>query len=244
MGLQFFKNKTNKANGDDLNGDVLIAGVSASSPAQSIKIPMFPGTDLGVGASGPSVLLVQQAINKIAPDHPGRLWILSEDGKFGNTTRDAVYTFQSISGFPITGVVNEATWYSLMKRAYGVTPGPTPPLETQPFPGTNLSVGASGPNVLLAQQAINKIAPNHPGRLWKLTEDGKFGNMTRDAVYAFQSIFSFPVTGVVNQATWDKLMREFANVSRNSGQKLVRRDGGTAGNYLADKSDGQTASIL
>jgi peptidoglycan hydrolase-like protein with peptidoglycan-binding domain len=34
--------------------------------------------------------------------------------------------------------------------------------------------------------------------------------MTRDAIFAFQSIFGLPITGVVNQATWDRLMREAA----------------------------------
>lgn len=193
------------------------------------EIPPFPGANLSVGATGPNVLLVQKAINIIAPNYPGRLWILREDGIFGNMTRDAIFAFQSIFGLPITGVVNQATWDRLMWEAHGVKP------EIPPFPGTNLSVLASDPNVLLVQRAINRIAPNHPGRLWIITEDGIFGHVTRDAVFTFQSIFGLPITGVVNRATWDRLMREAAGTGRNCGLGLMLRDSGIIGNICAGK---------
>jgi len=192
-----------------------------SGPGQP-ELPPFPGTNLSVGSSGQNVRLVQEAINTIAPCHPGMLWQLTVDGVFGNMTRDAIFAFQSIFGLPITGVVNQATWDRLMREAAagcgsggGTTP---PPPTTPPFPGTDLSVGSSGQNVRLVQEAINIIAPRYPGRLWRLTVDGVFGNMTRDAIFAFQSIFGLPITGVVNQATWDRLMQEAAG-TRGSGEQ-------------------------
>jgi peptidoglycan hydrolase-like protein with peptidoglycan-binding domain len=200
------------------------------------EIPPFPGTNLSVGSTGPNVRLVQEAINKIAPYHPGRLWILNVDGIFGNNTRDAIFAFQSIFGLPITGIVGQVTWDRLMQEAYNVSPGPGPGPGPQipPFPGTNLGVGSSGPNVLLIQQAINRIAPFHPGRLWILAEDGNFGNMTRDAIFTFQSIFGMPITGVVNQATWDRLMQEAANIRRNFRSSSYPEDH-TLGNESLEK---------
>ena len=117
------------------------------------------------------------------------------------------------SWFFATRSVGPNTWRRLMEEAYSLPPVTTPPpTEIPPFPG-NLSVGSSGASVSLLQQAINTIAPCHPGRLWILAVDGNFGNMTRDAVFSFQSVFQMPITGVVNQATWDRLMREAADVS-------------------------------
>jgi len=178
----------------------------------STQTPPFPGTNIGVGSTGTNVRLIQQAINKIAPNYPGRLWTLSDDGIFGNMTRDAIFAFQSIFGLPITGVVNQATWDRLMQEASGISQEQQVP----PFPGTNIGVGFTGTNVRLIQQAINAIAPNYPGRLWILAEDGVYGNMVRDAIFAFQSIFGLPVTGVVGQATWDRLMQEVAHSGRSS----------------------------
>jgi hypothetical protein len=39
--------------------------------------------------------------------------------------------------------------------------------------------------------------------------------MTRDAVFAFQSIFGLQITGIVGQVTWNRLMTEAANVGRS-----------------------------
>ena len=49
-----------------------------------------------------------------------------------------------------------------------------------------------------------------------MTSAGQFGPMTRDAIFAFQSIFGLPITGVVGQVTWDRLMLEAANVSNRA----------------------------
>ena len=68
--------------------------------------------------------------------------------------------------------------------------------------------------MLLVQQAINRVAPSHPGSLWRIVEDGVFGNQTRDAVMAFQRIFGLTVDGIVGPITWERLMREAANVGR------------------------------
>jgi len=179
----------------------------------SVQIPPFPGSNIGVGSTGTNVRLIQEAINKIAPNYPGRLWILSADGIFGNMTRDAIFAFQSIFGMPITGVVNQATWDRLMQEAYS---GPSTGSQIPTFPGTSIGVGSAGANVCLIQQAINAIAPNYPGRLWILAEDGVYGNAVRDAIFAFQSIFGLPVTGVVGQVTWDRLMQEVAHSGRSS----------------------------
>ena len=176
-------------------------------------IPPFPGTNLGVGSSGANVRLIQEALNTLAPYYPGRLWILTVDGAYGNMTRDAIYAFQSIFGLPLTGIVNEATWNRLMQEAASVSGGGGGGGGTQipPFPG-NLSMGASGANVRLVQEAINTLAPSYPGRLWILTVDGNFGPMTRDAIFTFQSLFGLPITGIINESTWNRLMQEAAGV--------------------------------
>ena len=195
-------------------------GIIENTTLPPPEIPPFPG-NLSVGSTGANVRLVQEAINIIAPNHPGRLGRVTVDGIFGNMTRDAIFAFQSIFGLPITGIVNQATWNRLMQEAFGSST--TTPPEIPPFPG-NLSVGSTGANVRLVQEAINIIAPNHPGRLGRVTVDGNFGNTTRDAIFAFQSIFGLPITGIVNQATWNRLMQEAASISRSFRSQGFREE--------------------
>jgi len=195
------------------------------------EIPPFPGVSLSIGSTGPNVRLVQEAINKLAEVTPG-LWKIAADGIFGNGTRAAVVNFQSMFGLTADGIVGPNTWRRLMEEAGSVSPPVTPP-SIPAFPGS-LSVGSTGPNVRLVQEANNKIAPYHPGVLWQLTVDGIFGPMTRDAAFAYQSVSGLPVTGVVNQATWDKLMLEAVSAGRDSRQLQIVQNYGVLRNYTVN----------
>jgi peptidoglycan hydrolase-like protein with peptidoglycan-binding domain len=102
--------------------------------------------------------------------------------------------------------------------------GTTPPPAIPPYPGSIIRQGTSGESVRLIQQAINRLAPFYPGRLWIIAEDGNFEAMTRDAIFSFQSIFGLTIDGLVGPITWDRLMREAANVAAMSmGYAAPRR---------------------
>ena len=47
-----------------------------------------------------------------------------------------------------------------------------------------------------------------------LVPDGVFGEDTLEAVMTFQRLFGLPVTGSVDQRTWDSVYQEFSAVSR------------------------------
>ncbi|MCL2376538.1 MAG: peptidoglycan-binding protein [Defluviitaleaceae bacterium] len=190
----------------------------STTPPPPPTIPPYPGSVIRQGATGESVRLIQQAINRLVPCFPNRLWRISEDGIFGNGTRDAVMAVQSLFGLSVDGSVGPMTWDRLMREAAdcagggGTTPPtpPTPPPSIPAYPGSVIRVGATGESVRLIQQAINRLVPLHPGRLWRISEDGIFGNGTRDAVMAVQSLFGLSVDGSVGPMTWDRLMREAA----------------------------------
>lgn len=81
------------------------------------------------------------------------------------------------------------------------------------FPGYNLTVGSSGESVRQIQQQLNRIAENYPA-LPTLVPDGIFGTLTEESVRTFQRIFSLPITGVVDFATWYAISRIYVGVSR------------------------------
>lgn len=191
----------------------------APPPTNPPGMPIYPGYVLRLGARGENVRLVQRAINRLSTAIPG-LWRIPEDGVFGETTRDAIFTFQRIFGLSIDGSVGPITWDRLMREYYDLQPGgqpPTPQPEIPPYPGTLIRQGSTGENVRLIQQAINRLLPCHPNRLWRLTEDGIFGPITRDAVMALQSIFGLVVDGIVGPITWDRLMRE----ADGQGERMI-----------------------
>jgi len=132
-------------------------------------------------------------------------------------------TAQRIFGLTVDGVVGPVTWERLMREAANCESGGTSGGGggvTQPttpsYPGSPLRFGDQGEAVRQIQQATNRIAPRHPGRLWIIPESGIFGEQTRDAIFAFQSIFGLGVDGVVGPNTWNRLMQEAARTTTQS----------------------------
>ncbi|MCD8219040.1 MAG: peptidoglycan-binding protein [Ruminococcus sp.] len=87
--------------------------------------------------------------------------------------------------------------------------------NTPSFPGYDLMFGYSGGDaVRTIQIQLNRISRNY-STIPKIGEvTGSFDSITQDAVTAFQSIFSMPATGVVNEATWYRIAYIFLSVKR------------------------------
>ncbi len=87
---------------------------------------------------------------------------------------------------------------------------------TSSYPGTPLRRGSSGPNVVIIQVEINRIAQNYPAIPKIADVDGIFGSRTERSVQAFQRIFNLTADGIVGQATWYSLVRLYTAVTRLS----------------------------
>lgn len=80
----------------------------------------YPGYDLTIGSTGEPVRTIQEQLNRIARNYP-LIPKVAQDGVFGETTAEAVRTFQGIFSLPKTGVVDYATWYKISDVYVGVT---------------------------------------------------------------------------------------------------------------------------
>ncbi len=77
----------------------------------------------------------------------------------------------------------------------------------------DLVIGSRGDSVKTMQTQLNKIATVYSA-IPKLVVDGIYGPKTAGSVKAFQTIFSLPVTGVVNRATWYKISQIYVGITR------------------------------
>lgn len=59
-------------------------------------------------------------------------------------------------------------------------------------------------------QTMLRVLAEDDEDLLSLIPDGIYGNQTRQAVTAFQRKYGIPVTGVVNQSTWERIVAEHA----------------------------------
>ena len=95
---------------------------------------------------------------------------------------------------------------------------------TSSYPGTPLRVGSTGPNVVVLQVSLNRIAQNYPAIPKIPTIDGIFGSRTEAAVRALQQIFGLTADGIVGPATWYQIVRLYTAVTnlselRSQGQR-------------------------
>ena len=97
-------------------GDIVIT--QASKVAGIPK--SYPGYTLSVGSSGEPVRAVQEYLNRISQNY-SLIPKVAVDGVYGESTADAVRTFQGIFGLPQSGNVDYATWYKISAIYVAVT---------------------------------------------------------------------------------------------------------------------------
>ena len=191
----------------------------------------FP-EELSFGDTGDNVELIQyflttiSTFNEVIPD-PGY------SGVFDERTRNAVLAFQRFYGLPQTGTITDATWNYLYDDYLGIVRSLTPEqigTAVIPFPGNFLRFGSTGDDVFLLQEFINTAAAVYPS-IPEIPVTGVFDEATRDAVYAVEETFGYPVNGIVGAVVWNEL----ANIYNDVESGAVRSDGQFSGTELQEE---------
>lgn len=116
------------------------------------------------------------------------------------------------------------------------------------YPGSPLRIGSTGPNVVVIQASLNRIAQNYPAIPKIPAVDGVYGSRTRASVEAFQRVFGLTPDGIVGPATWYQLVRIYTAVTslselRSSGQQFYSINW-TPPNGLQIGSSGEKVRLL
>ena len=71
--------------------------------------------------------------------------------------------------------------------------------------------------MLTLQKYLNAAGKEY-GQIPTVPEDGIFGEETRDAVYAAQAVFDFPITGTVGPLLWSALANIYTYVESGNAR--------------------------
>ncbi len=82
------------------------------------------------------------------------------------------------------------------------------------FPGYTLKLGSPGNPVMEIQRDLNRIRINYPAIPEIPGNLGLYDSKTDEAVKKFQEIFSLPITGQVDKATWYKIKYIYTSVKK------------------------------
>ena len=166
--------------------------------------PAFPEV-LRYGDEGAAVSTVQYYLAFLGYFLP-ELPQIALTGVFDDATRDAVYTFQSLYGLPVDGVVGRDTWNRLLNvydQVLRDLPQDYQNYIEQVYPGRFLVLGDEGRAVRQFQENVRKIAAQDPA-IPTVEADGVFGPATQRAVLALQRQLGIDQSGAVGPVLWTR----------------------------------------
>lgn len=180
----------------------------------------YPGTPLGTGSTGLNVQTIQTWLGRIRKNYPAIPVINDETGVFGGSTKAAVTRFQEVFNLAPDGVVGKSTWYKMSSIYTAVTR-----LAELDSEGTSLGIGTVPPNVVLRQgdrgndvltlQYLLDMLSEFYAGVPAVSQDGIFGNGTRQGVIAFQQLKGLSPDGIVGPATWNALYDAYLGILEN-----------------------------
>jgi peptidoglycan hydrolase-like protein with peptidoglycan-binding domain len=177
----------------------------------------FRGSPISKGDSGVDVLVLQYRLNRISNNFPAIPKIPAMTGYYGDFTEAAVTQFQTIFKLNPTGIVNRGTWYEIRHIFNAVTKiselaskGLSQENISRQFSGI-LIEGEATPRILLLQFFLNLLSSFYAS-IPSVVIDGYFGPETRTALIEFQKTMNLPMTGLVDQTTWDIMYRSILGI--------------------------------
>lgn len=177
---------------------VQIPGIT---PIYSIE-ETYPGQPLKLGDDNPIVLNTKHALNLISVNFPTIPKILPLSTEFDSVMETAVKQFQTIFNLPVTGIIDKATWYEIRKIYAAVR---KLALSTSDeFVINNIEDLDVIPRVQLAQYFINVLSAYYES-IPAVDINGMLTPQTVTALTEFQKTFSLPVTGEIDNDTWNNM---------------------------------------
>ncbi len=197
---------------DSYYGDVEIV---TNAPIQGL-VSSYPGTPQRRGYTGPAVVAIQTALNRISQSYPAIPKIPTVDGIFGAKTEAAVRKFQEVFNLTVDGIVGPATWYAIVRLYVAVTRLGELRSQGQQFYANSwahepIESGDRGIKVEHLQYMLSVLSAYIP-EIPPVTVDGIYGAQTRAAVIAAQRRFGLPQTGEVDFDTWDEIYDQFSGI--------------------------------
>ncbi len=160
------------------------------TPKPSPK-PSQPRAVLEPGAKGEKVRELQHRLTQLEW-YSGKI-----TGTYAKSTTTGVQGFQDKRKLKATGVVDQKTWTSLIGRTR--TPTKAERHNRLVAGPAIMKQGSSGDRVRDLQARLKQVGWYAP----KVT--GSYGSVTAESVRGFQGKRAIPVTGAVDQRTWDRL---------------------------------------
>lgn len=199
---------------------MLYVGISKLAELESegqryFGLPLEYPDAISEGNTGEKVRILQYMLSVLAEFYQN-LPFLDITGTFEEQTKNAVISFQRNNQLPETGVVGSTTWDEIYRQFIGIVDtvflqNLATAIPAEPFPGIVLTQGMSGPSITSLQQYLNTISLTHIS-ITPVPVTGTFDEATVQAVREYQTFAGLPVTGQVDETTWNSIINTYKDV--------------------------------
>ena len=163
-----------------------------------------------------AIINLQKYLRRVSFDRSGGNTV-PLDGIFDTATKKALEDFQRSAGLPVTGIADKQTWDILFEEYMHQTKNERESGGLYIFPQTpenyTVSLGDTLTLVRIIQLLLLELRAAYD-IFEDVTESGTFDVGTKEAIKAFQRINGLPPTGEVDETTWNRIVREYANLEK------------------------------
>ena len=147
-------------------------------------------------------------------DHP----TVVPDGIYGQTTTNAVSSFQRMHGLPVTGITDQDTWDEIVAEYDQalIQVDQAEVLELSLNPNEILRQGDDSPYIYVVQALLTVLSEVYAS-IPRPTSSGILDERTADSLASFQQLSRLPMTGNLDKVTWKHLALHFP-LAANLGQ--------------------------
>ena len=187
----------------------------------SNNILSYPGYEVSIGDSGDYVKFIKIQLNRIGNNYPAIPTIVNGDTVFDVEMFNAIKKFQEIFNLPITGIIDKSTWYKI-KYLYNAvkkisdlySEGISSSEVTLTYPNT-LELGSEGKYISELNYLLSSISYFDSDIPFHDLNSDVFNEETEDMVFAFQTKYNLPITGIVDVNTWKYIREVYNDIFKN-----------------------------
>lgn len=158
---------------------------------------------IGKQAENTPITDLQAMLRTIYPDST-----LSDDGRFGEETAQAVRRFQRDHSLPVTGIADFETWEAIFREfsRVSVARGQAEPLFIVLQPNQILQLGTNNSHLYLIQGMLTAISKYYE-QMPSVRFTGVLDAPTANVVRWLQERADLKVTGEVDKETWRQMAK-------------------------------------
>ena len=167
-----------------------------------------------------SLQTMLRVLSEHDPNHP----MVVPDGIYGQTTTNAVSSFQRMHGLPATGVTDQDTWDKIVAE-YDmalIQIDQAEVLELILNPNEILGRGDDSPYIYVVQALLTVLSEVYAS-IPRPSASGILDSQTADSLASFQQLSRLPMTGNLDKVTWKHLALHFP-LAANLGQGQRQSD--------------------